>query len=157
MRDDERDADGDGLANWLERRGRMTEAWWQARHDGTTSPGVEVPGASTSSTTRTRRRHSTPLPIRDVDGDGVLDGEDDQDNDGLTNIREPSGRLVVTRLFDTANPWAYVNPFIPCKPFNSERCHSHPPFGSLLGRQPPPIRPDPPAGYPDVQPVTPHG
>ena len=55
------------------------------------------------------------------------------------------------------NPWAYTNPFNPCKPFNSERCHSHPPFGYYKSDEVPPIGPNPPAGYPDVHPVTPDG
>ena len=37
-RDDERDADGDGLGNWDEERGRMTEGWWPAQHDGENEP-----------------------------------------------------------------------------------------------------------------------
>ena len=55
------------------------------------------------------------------------------------------------------NAWAYTNPFNPCKPFNSERCHLHPPFGYYDGDEVPPIGPNPPGGYPDVHPVTPNG
>ena len=38
LSDDERDADADGLGNWDEIRGRMTEGWWPAQHDGTNEP-----------------------------------------------------------------------------------------------------------------------
>ena len=38
LSDDERDADADGLGNWDEVRGRMTEAWWPAQHDGENEP-----------------------------------------------------------------------------------------------------------------------
>ena len=38
LSDDERDADADGLGNWDEVRGRMTEAWWPAQHDGQNEP-----------------------------------------------------------------------------------------------------------------------
>ena len=51
--------------------------------------------------------------------------------------------------------WAYVNPFNPCKPFNSSRCHSHPPFGYYNADQVPPIGPNPPAGFPGSAPTLP--
>ena len=92
-----------------------------------------------------------------MDGDGVLDGADDNDHDGLSNqfeVRRPGNWLTV---FDTTNPWSYANPFNPCKPFNSERCHRHPPFDYYESDTVPPIGPDPPAGYPSVTPVTPNG
>ncbi len=55
------------------------------------------------------------------------------------------------------NPWPYTNPFNPCKPFNSERCHSHPPCGHYDSDQVPPIGPNVPAGYPGSHPSTPDG
>ena len=72
----------------------------------------------------------------DMDGDGVLDGLDDNDHDGLSNqfeVRRPDDWIVAAIPTDEmptpANPWAYTHPFNPCKPFNSDRCHLHPPFG----------------------------
>ena len=62
--DDERDADADGLGNWDEVRGRMTEAWWPAQHDGRTNRRSRSTRSSTSSTTRTRRPISTPIRPR---------------------------------------------------------------------------------------------
>src|SRR5205823_2549825 len=90
----------------------------------------------------------------DSDGDGIPDGLDDQDHDGLTN------RFEVSRPWDWqatyvsvgpgkghggpdpwnyassgvnggdlpdgvgANPWARVQPFNPCKPVFSKTCHT---------------------------------
>ena len=56
-----------------------------------------------------------------------------------------------------ANSWAYTNPFNPCKPFRSDRCHEHPPFDYYTGDQRPPIGPNPPVGYPGSHPATPNG
>jgi hypothetical protein len=109
-----------------------------------------------------------------MDGDGVLDGEDDHDHDGLSNrfeLRRP-GDWVSDAFapidsdgdgtpdgfgLGGPNPWAYVQPFNPCKPFDSARCHDHPPFGYYDNDEVPPIGPSPPAGYPDSHPPTPDG
>ena len=159
LSDDERDADGDGLGNWDELHGRMTEAWWPAQHDGVNEPKEsKYPGIDfldIEDTAPFFNAHIDP----DMDGDGVLDGADDADHDGLSNqfeVRRPDDweddAIVVGD-----NPWAYVNPFNPCKPFNSERCHSHPPFGHYDSDGAPPVGPDPPAGYPGTHPETPEG
>jgi hypothetical protein len=146
LNDGERDADGDGLTNWDEFNGRMQPEWWKRMYDGK-SPGFPK---------------ETPYPItfdgtkawdKDSDGDGVPDGLDDQDHDGLTNLFEvnrpwnwedylDNGTLVkgtyisVTETFDGpvplhdgTDPWARVQPFNPCKPVFSKTCHRHPPFG----------------------------
>ena len=63
LRDDERDADADGLGNWDELRGRMTEAWWSEQHDGDTEPKESKYPTWTSSTTRTRHPR-TRMSIR---------------------------------------------------------------------------------------------
>jgi hypothetical protein len=91
----------------------------------------------------------------DSDGDGVKDGADDQDFDGLRNAFEVSRTwnwffIYVSRghtgenppeMFDDfdppgplaagtdPNPWARVQPFNPCKPVRSETCHQYVEFG----------------------------
>ena len=159
LSDDERDADADGLGNWDEVRGRMTEEWWPAAHDGENEPKEskypDLDFLDNEDTAPWYNAHTDP----DMDGDGVVDGLDDNDHDGLSNqfeVNRPSDWLMDAILTDPAvNPWAYTNPFNPCKPFNSERCHSHPPFGYYKSDEVPSVGPNPPAGYPDVHPVTP--
>lgn len=162
LSDDERDADADGLGNWDEVRGRMTEAWWPAQHDGKNEPKEsKYPSLDFLDNEDTAPWYNAHTDA-DMDGDGVVDGLDDSDHDGLSN------QFELNRPFDwmadaivgyptAANPWAYTNPFNPCKPFDSERCHSHPPFGYYESDEVPPTGPNPPAGYPDVHPVTPDG
>jgi hypothetical protein len=130
LSDDERDADADGLTNWDEAHGRMTPAWWVSKYDGTNGPketkysGVEYP--------------ATEMDDPDSDGDGLPDGADDQDRDGLSNafeVRRPLDwqATYVSTTHDgmpSPNPWARVHPFNPCKPLWSARCHLHPPFGA---------------------------
>jgi hypothetical protein len=160
LSDGERDADADGLGNWDEIRGRFTEAWWVA--------ALDDPKESKYPSTFGNLLDNDDLPLHnahvdpDIDGDGVRDGADDQDHDGLSNqfeIRRPDDWVADAILGypSAANPWAYVNPFNPCKPFQSERCHEHPPFGYYDGDDMPPIGPPPPAGYPGGGPATPDG
>jgi hypothetical protein len=160
LSDGERDADGDGLGNWDELRGRFVESWWvETYKDPQESKYPEEFGNFLDNDDiPARNAHVDP----DIDGDGVLDGADDQDHDGLTNqfeIRRPGDWVADAIMgFPTAsNPWAYVNPFNPCKPFRSARCHEHPPFGYYDGDGMPPIGPLPPAGYPGSRPTTPDG
>jgi hypothetical protein len=94
-RDSERDADGDGLANWLESaRGPSTNEWWKGfwaskRFLPAVKPWKEEiycgyrPGHFDE-----RPFANLDLADADVDGDSLLDGEDDQDNDDVTNIVE---------------------------------------------------------------------
>jgi hypothetical protein len=159
LADDERDADGDGLGNWDEIRGRMTEAWWAAQHDGVNEPKEsaypDIDFLDMEDTAPNFDAHVDP----DMDGDGIYDGGDDNDHDGLSNqfeLNRPSDWEDDAIVFGT-NPWAYVNPFNPCKPFNSERCHTHPPFGHYDSDGAPPVGPNPPAGYPGSHPTTPDG
>ena len=149
--DDERDGDGDGLGNWDEQHGRMYEPWWPAQHDGSNEPRESAyPGIDYLDVADLPNFDA--LAIADMDGDGVLDGADDQDHDGLSNqfeIRRPDDWET------SGDPWGYVNPFNPCKPFNSQRCHAHPPFGYYDSDEVDEIGPDPPAGYPGTRPATP--
>jgi hypothetical protein len=153
LSDDERDADGDGLSNWDEAHGRMLQAWWPADHNGTIEPKESAyPGITFLDNTVIPDHDAFADP--DVDGDGILDGDDDYDHDGLSNAFEV--RRPTTWLADMgSNPWVYVNPFNPCKPFNSERCHKYVPFGYYASDGVTPVGPNPPAGYPDVHPVIP--
>jgi hypothetical protein len=155
LSDDERDADGDGIANWDEQRGRFTELWWPAQHDGSAEP-KESKYPSINFLDVADLSDGLALVVADMDGDGILDGFDDQDHDGLSNqfeIRRPGDWLATMG----SNPYAYVNPFNPCKPFNSSRCHAHPPFGYYASDGVTPIGPNPPAGYPAGAPATPAG
>jgi hypothetical protein len=94
-RDDERDADRDGLSNYLEsRNGPSNNHWWeQFWASKRFEPGVEP--WKTGSYCGYRPGHFDERPFAnldlansDVDGDTLLDGEDDQDNDGYSNITE---------------------------------------------------------------------
>jgi hypothetical protein len=153
--DDERDVDGDGIGNWDEQHGRFFEPWWPAQHDGQNEP-KESKYPAINFLDVGDLADGLALVVADMDGDGVVDGLDDQDHDGLSNqfeIRRPDNWLATMG----SNPYAYVNPFNPCKPFNSSRCHSHPPFGYYASDEAPPIGPNPPAGYPAGAPATPAG
>jgi hypothetical protein len=144
LTDDNRDADADGLGNWDESHGRMTPGWWKSLYDGT-SDVLETPYTVT---------FAGPSMIDpDSDGDGVLDGADDQDFDGLSNAFEvqrpgnwkttyistgytthnwdgtaPTDPIPATPAND-ARYYSRVQPFNPCKPVWSQTCHIHYPFG----------------------------
>jgi Bacterial TSP3 repeat len=128
LSDDERDEDGDGLSNWAEDNGWMTSQWWKARYNKETP--FQITYASTSATDP------------DSDGDGIVDGADDQDHDDYPNVVE-ADRLQITassgHLLDdpnattaSPNPWyGRVNPFNPCLPYVSSRtCPTFIPFSS---------------------------
>jgi hypothetical protein len=130
--DGERDADGDNLTNWDESHGRMTPLWWETNFDGV-NDDLEKPYPVTYA--------GSDLSDRDSDGDGVHDGLDDQDHDGLANqweVARPHNwrTTYVSTEHDglpNPNPWARTNPFNPCKPVYSKTCHTHPPFGYYQG------------------------
>jgi hypothetical protein len=134
-RDDERDADADGLSNWIESaRGPGKAAWWTAYWSQEQFSDLEIgpwpdtlPGCDQTPTAYSERPFADlDLSDADVDGDGLLDGEDDQDNDDYSNIKElfevayDDGQTVCG-LPDLASvdrggePWA-VNAFNPCAP-----------------------------------------
>jgi hypothetical protein len=131
--DGERDADGDHLSNWDESTGRMTPQWWENNYNGTNDPAKEKPYPVTYA--------GTDSADADSDGDGVIDGLDDQDHDGLSNQFEVTRPYnwrseyisIGTNAHPGTNPWARVNPFNPCKPVYSKTCHTHPPFGYYEG------------------------
>lgn len=124
--DGERDADGDGLSNWDEANGRMNQEWWTGAYKDEKRYPLTYSG--------------TDMTNPDTDGDGIPDGADDQDHDGLSNQFEVArpydwALTYVSTYYDgtnggttTPNPYARVQPFNPCKPVFSETCHRHPPF-----------------------------
>jgi len=123
--DDQKDVDGDGLDNFSEAHGPMTQAWWLERYDGTNGPKEsKYPGPDYL---------DTNFVDSDTDGDGILDGADDQDHDGYTNafeVNRPANwetTYISTRKAGT-DALARTQPFNPCKPIYSNACHRHPPF-----------------------------
>lgn len=147
-RDDERDADGDGLSNWLESaRGPRESTWWGAlwasdRYKIEAWPKAipacgQAPGLFSA-----RPFAALDLADADVDGDSLLDGEDDQDNDDVINIVEVYEALydldgngqaacgfpdIPSISFDGEE--RVVNPFNPCAPNPSSR--TCPPYQPL--------------------------
>ncbi len=117
LTDDEKDADHDGLGNWDESHGRMTPEWW----------GAIFPGERPYSGAAGSAPMLTPSMVDpDSDGDGVLDGADDQDHDGIANLDE----IDRYRVAD-ANGMLWVNPYNPCLPdYKSRVCTLHPPISS---------------------------
>jgi hypothetical protein len=168
--DDERDGDGDGINNYDEQHGQFTELWWPKWHDGDIQP-LESPYPELNFLDVADLPDGDALINPDLDGDGIDDGDDDHDHDGLSNqfeVERPRDWNMewytdafaspTTGDFSAGpNPWAYTNPFNPCKPFNSERCHKYIPFGYYENDEVPPVGPPPPAGFPAVQPATPDG
>ena len=128
--DGERDADNDGLSNWDEANGRMTQGWWDATYGKAVPPETRYPLTYSG----------VDFTAQDTDGDGIADGADDQDHDGLSNQFEVARpwnwplTYISTASDGTndgtypPNPYARVQPFNPCKPVFSETCHRHPPF-----------------------------
>jgi hypothetical protein len=120
--DGERDADNDGLSNWDEANGRMNQDWWTS----------EYPDEKVYPLTYT----GTDMTNPDTDGDGIKDGADDQDHDGLSNAFEVARPYNWTATYvslahdgaPSPNPYARTQPFNPCKPVFSDACHRHPPL-----------------------------
>jgi hypothetical protein len=87
-RDHERDADADGLSNRLESaRGPYANAWWASYWQGF-EPAPEPFPNTYFGYFDERPFANLDLADPDVDGDSLLDGEDDQDNDDFNNITE---------------------------------------------------------------------
>ena len=105
----------------------MTEAWWVAQHDGKSEPKEskypELDFLDNEDTAPAYNAHTDP----DMDGDGVLDGDDDNDHDGLQQLTSFRGAGVPATGSpaphdddgksprSAANPWAYTHPFNPCQ------------------------------------------
>jgi hypothetical protein len=110
LTDDERDFDGDGLSNMVEFNYTGTQLWWKSidwhyKPHGPASTGV----VSYVEPVYQERAFSDPDPVDpDSDGDGILDGNDDQDNDGWSNFIE----MQLAR----SRSGYRVQPFNPCLP-----------------------------------------
>ena len=103
LTDDEKDVDNDGATNWDEAHGRLVYDWWSAAYE-TEKPYKPQYG-------------SLDWLDPDTDGDGVLDGYDDQDYDDVNNIND----------INRGPNW--VQPFNPCLPdWTSRTCSRHPPL-----------------------------
>jgi hypothetical protein len=116
LSDSERDEDADGLTNWAETRGCLGEgsagqAYWTGLYKEETKYYLSYQG--------------TALDDPDTDGDGILDGADDQDHDDVPNVMECSRSLAADMPEDglpLPNPiparpqTGFVNPFNPCLP-----------------------------------------
>jgi hypothetical protein len=85
LADDERDEDADGLTNYDETHGRMTPQYWAGCYSMEAAYGIGYAGPR--------------VDDADSDGDGVLDGADDQDHDDLPNLMELS-RYAASGLVD---------------------------------------------------------
>jgi hypothetical protein len=83
--DDERDEDADGLWNYVELRGPMTAAYWKGCYTIEGAFPIEYAG--------------TRPDDNDSDGDGTVDGADDQDHDDVPNLMEIS-RMRASRAHD---------------------------------------------------------
>jgi hypothetical protein len=130
--DDEKDADDDGLANWVElAHGSTTQApliefGWFYQPNQTACPEVAdtshryqdcgagpVPNGNTY-TDGAFTSYFTPSYIeQDSDGDGIADGDDDIDHDDISDLAEIAGTS---------------NPVDPCNPNPESRtCQQHRP------------------------------
>ena len=135
--DSDKDVDGDGVSNYTEVAGPLSgPEWWE---------GFVKDNAC--STDYVESRYPGPLYTGlsfvdpDSDGDGVKDGADDIDHDGLTNAEEGQVRRadwcqVYVSTGKGAHPggpnpdpYARHDPFNPCKPVYSQACHQFIPLG----------------------------
>jgi hypothetical protein len=155
LSDEERDEDADGLINFDENTGRLSDGgWWSGCYDMEAPYYISYAG--------------TGLTDPDSDGDGVLDGADDQDHDDLPNVMELSRIAAYNDLlaeyplesgddrqngqdcklrqdlkelepdeeeggpvYHHPNAYGRVNPFNPCLPVTSSRtCNRSPEFGT---------------------------
>jgi hypothetical protein len=122
--DDERDEDADGLTNFDETHGPASGGWWSSCYSNEGAFPIKYAG--------------TQAFDADSDGDGILDGADDQDFDGVPNIMELSRHLAGNvsqqaacggsgTYNAAAPPTTWVNPFNPCLPDELSRsCPRHP-------------------------------
>ncbi len=119
--DDERDGDADGLNNYIEASGPGLFHWWEQYLLKLSLP----PWPETYWGVFEQRPFADTDPVDpDVDGDTLLDGEDDQDNDDVLNFDE---------MYDVETLWGpdsrRKNAFNPCAPDGQSRtCPIYVPF-----------------------------
>jgi hypothetical protein len=116
LSDDERDVDNDGLSNWVELHGPGTAAWWTKIWKDEKPYTVAYP--------------ELDWLDPDTDGDGIPDGQDDQDHDDVTNIQETVGDRAVpaSDFFGLRARDVWIQPYNPCLPnYRSRSCAKHPP------------------------------
>jgi hypothetical protein len=112
--DGERDEDADGLPNEWESRGCMTQGFWNGVYT------KEKPYYLNYD------RQDFRLDDADSDGDGVLDGADDEDHDNIPNVMECSRSLAGAGASPSILWQGWVNPFNPCLPHvRSDNCNEH--------------------------------
>lgn len=145
--DDERDADGDGLANWLESVRGPSNAeyqqgfWGQERFAVPDWPETKETCSQPAGFYGQRPFADLDLANPDVDGDSLLDGEDDQDNDDVNNISElyeivsdldgdgQASCVPDAPSIDFGGESRLVNAFNPCAPNPASRtCPTYVPF-----------------------------
>lgn len=123
LTDDERDADGDGLRNVDEIRLLMSQGHYPTGKECGYEYRPLLP----------RNLAGVDYLVSDVDGDGVLDGNDDQDTDGVSNVDEvqppfqecQNARPLPVDGARDGQP-ALRNPFNPCLPDpNSDTCRRY--------------------------------
>jgi IPT/TIG domain len=108
LSDDEKDFDGDGLANNVEFNWLLTKAYWKAFNSDAGEGNYEL-----------RPFNDLDPTDPDSDGDGILDGADDQDSDGWSNVAEQYRHPT----YATGFHGYMVNPFNPCLPdYHSPTC-----------------------------------
>ncbi len=101
LSDDERDYDGDGLSNIAEFSFVMTQKYWSGLSQNLGEKDYSY-----------RVFNDLDPTNPDTDGDSVVDGLDDQDNDGWNNMME---QYRVPTYATGYLPYM-VNPFNPCLP-----------------------------------------
>jgi IPT/TIG domain len=128
LSDDEKDVDQDGLTNYEETHGPLSGPHWWAtikpwNNDGT----FDIPFSGTN------------WLDQDTDGDTVIDGADDQDHDGYSNIEElypgksglapeDAAKVGMSYVIPRAGVAAATHEFDPCLPNDaSPACPKHPP------------------------------
>jgi hypothetical protein len=146
--DDERDADADGLGNYLETHGLATQGWWRAKfaeekieawpeHYEVNDEGERELKGSYFGEFPQRPFADPVYTDPDSDGDTLLDAEDDQDADDWANIyemgwdyEEGKPAAVQSRGEDGQPATRRVNPFNPCAPDGVSRtCPPYRPLG----------------------------
>jgi len=130
LTDDERDVDGDGLSNFAEVRALMRQEHYPTDEDCGYVYKPALP----------RTFLQVDFTDSDSDGDGVWDGNDDQDSDGVANADEiappylapPDPRFsacdeVYPLPADGARDGGPTlrHPYNPCLPYRSETCARH--------------------------------